>query len=618
VTSFNPMTKSPMRPTKLIVTLGVLCIIIAIGYYAGSSNPWRDLACLVLSLGLTAILAKLSRRAIGLFKAGAEGARRYSCMAATYLCISWAVLSVSDCLFERHSIPIDSRQRIETLSSNLPKIGLALSGGGYRAALFHAGVLAELDNIGIRTSVMSTVSGGSIIGAFYAKGGRPEAFLKAVIGGDFNLERRTLRMDNAVRLLFGALRYSLPRLVSPHGSEPADSFTTTKVQAQMLDDLFLNGALLAEAGSSRVAQMICATDIANSEILGVTSRGALIRSIDNSLDRAEFSNPTRKASDFIRFEPDSVVGLPGQTRWSVLVAASGAFPGPFPPIRIKRWTLTDGFGGVGLLADGGLGDNSGVSQLDDMQYLASTASDPSNRPDTEWRVPIILVSDGSALSGRFLSAGNLSDISRAVDIIYKATGGPALFGPHSNAGHSYHARLVLLSPHTIARKEGELNPDRNPSALWGYEKQTGYPVIVFGKPTEITVEGMSPLTISLITDEAWQGLAAAMPAATSQRATILINNLLSKHLLTRYGILTASGTSPLKPEELTSDETELANLLVSDINLTLKNFIRASTLKDHFDRDEAESIYRLGRYVVRLNQPFINCEIGKLPCVVVK
>lgn len=49
------------------------------------------------------------------------------------------------------------------------KLGLALSGGGFRAALFHIGVLAalaekdELKNV----EVLSCVSGGSIIGAFY-------------------------------------------------------------------------------------------------------------------------------------------------------------------------------------------------------------------------------------------------------------------------------------------------------------------------------------------------------------------------------------------------------------------------------------------------------------------
>jgi len=49
------------------------------------------------------------------------------------------------------------------------KLGLALSGGGFRASFFHIGVLARLAELDLLRSieVISTVSGGSIIGALY-------------------------------------------------------------------------------------------------------------------------------------------------------------------------------------------------------------------------------------------------------------------------------------------------------------------------------------------------------------------------------------------------------------------------------------------------------------------
>ena len=49
------------------------------------------------------------------------------------------------------------------------KVGLALSGGGFRASLFHIGVLAYLAECDAlrRVDVLSCVSGGSIIGAHY-------------------------------------------------------------------------------------------------------------------------------------------------------------------------------------------------------------------------------------------------------------------------------------------------------------------------------------------------------------------------------------------------------------------------------------------------------------------
>jgi predicted acylesterase/phospholipase RssA len=49
------------------------------------------------------------------------------------------------------------------------KIGLALSGGGFRAALYHIGVLAKLAELDLlrKVEALSCVSGGSIIGAHY-------------------------------------------------------------------------------------------------------------------------------------------------------------------------------------------------------------------------------------------------------------------------------------------------------------------------------------------------------------------------------------------------------------------------------------------------------------------
>lgn len=50
------------------------------------------------------------------------------------------------------------------------KLGIALSGGGFRAAAFHLGTLRKLKQLGLldKVDVMSTVSGGSITGASYA------------------------------------------------------------------------------------------------------------------------------------------------------------------------------------------------------------------------------------------------------------------------------------------------------------------------------------------------------------------------------------------------------------------------------------------------------------------
>ena len=55
------------------------------------------------------------------------------------------------------------------------RVGLALSGGGARAIAFHLGCLRALHDRGIleQVEVISTVSGGSVIGAMYAYGDQP-------------------------------------------------------------------------------------------------------------------------------------------------------------------------------------------------------------------------------------------------------------------------------------------------------------------------------------------------------------------------------------------------------------------------------------------------------------
>lgn len=56
------------------------------------------------------------------------------------------------------------------LAASQATIALTLSGGGYRAAAVHAGILWTFDQAGLPIDLLSTVSGGSIVGASYAMG----------------------------------------------------------------------------------------------------------------------------------------------------------------------------------------------------------------------------------------------------------------------------------------------------------------------------------------------------------------------------------------------------------------------------------------------------------------
>ncbi|MEZ5318329.1 MAG: patatin-like phospholipase family protein [Vicinamibacterales bacterium] len=77
------------------------------------------------------------------------------------------------------------------------RIGVALSGGGFRAALFHLGVLRRVAELGWlpRIDAISGVSGGSIVAAFAAlrwgemldDGGDAEAFQKHIASPFINV-----------------------------------------------------------------------------------------------------------------------------------------------------------------------------------------------------------------------------------------------------------------------------------------------------------------------------------------------------------------------------------------------------------------------------------------------
>ena len=73
-------------------------------------------------------------------------------------------------LFENY-LDIDNKEMILNIiqSKLFGKFGLALSGGGFRASLFHIGVFARLAELDIlkHLEVISTVSGGSIVGMQY-------------------------------------------------------------------------------------------------------------------------------------------------------------------------------------------------------------------------------------------------------------------------------------------------------------------------------------------------------------------------------------------------------------------------------------------------------------------
>ncbi len=205
------------------------------------------------------------------------------------------------------------------------RIGLALSGGGVRAAAFHLGVLSKLHDLGIlpRVDVISTVSGGSITGAFFLlEGGNFPQFKDSMM--------RALQKSIELRILANP---RVLRLVQP-------GYSRTDIKAEVYERLFFSGKTLAAL--AKTPQLIINTT--------------------NLVTGKNF----KLSQDYLGDWKFGYGGLPSVMRIATAVAASTAVPGVFQPIRLDTATY---FPNPGIqakhfvLCDGGVYDNQGTHAL---------------------------------------------------------------------------------------------------------------------------------------------------------------------------------------------------------------------------------------------------------------
>jgi predicted acylesterase/phospholipase RssA len=221
-------------------------------------------------------------------------------------------------------------------------IGLALSGGGFRATLFHLGVVRFLYETGSLTSVkrISAVSGGSILAAHLGLNwelytGPHEAFDTAA-RGLLQFVRDDVR-GRVVRRWILAWLTLLPRLLVPRPRR----WTGLNLLVGQYARLFGDATLKDLRGPGRPDVALNCTSL---------STGA-----------ACYFN----ASGFTWNVHEEHVVAP-DTPLALAVAASSAFPPLFPPITISHETLycdKQQFPHAHHLTDGGIYDNSGISRL---------------------------------------------------------------------------------------------------------------------------------------------------------------------------------------------------------------------------------------------------------------
>lgn len=239
-----------------------------------------------------------------------------------------------------------------------PRIALTLSGGGFRASLFHLGVLRRLSEAGWLSviDVLSTVSGGSVIGAYAAmrwdetvrRGATPNAFWELVAEPFV----RTVSSQNFIR----SWVLNLPWLALRKLHRP---YSRTNLAADLYSDWFDFGS-----------------------IDDLPEQPYLVLNASNLLSGRAWRF-TRDGTGDSRL---------GYTKWphvyplGAAVAASAAFPPAFPPLAFATEGYTFSgpvYGEPALempkylaLSDGGVYDNLGVEAVAKVTRLAGRTIAP--------------------------------------------------------------------------------------------------------------------------------------------------------------------------------------------------------------------------------------------------
>ena len=235
------------------------------------------------------------------------------------------------------------------------RIGLALSGGGFRATLFHLGVIRCLRDVGLLkdVTVISSVSGGSIMAAHLAlrwddytadvKDGKPDRF---------NLAAAEIVKLAALDIRGRIVRWTpitIPTLLYRPGMAEAQRirWTRDRLFQILLDRHLYHGAEMGDVKQNAPDLYVVATNMFAGRLASF-SRGGL-----------RFELGKDKKPD--EFHDTSTVPI------SLAVAASAAFPGLIPPIAVTgpRLNLQGELNPkLQHLTDGGVFDNLGVRKLE--------------------------------------------------------------------------------------------------------------------------------------------------------------------------------------------------------------------------------------------------------------
>lgn len=229
-------------------------------------------------------------------------------------------------------------------------IGIALSGGGSRAAVFAAAGLEALWEHGLldQADYISSVSGGSIAASYYVKKSRRDG--EAVDAEFFRRFKEQMRHDYWSSIEWR--QFYKMRWLS--GTRRAVSLM------EVLDQRFLDGVTLGDLTSVTPRLLINATLYDNGRRFVITT----LDQEEVTIDSARAEGTVKELAEEIALRPmtfadEQVMGaVPGDMPLSLAVAASASLPFVIGPVGVKvgpkYWHL----------GDGGMLDNTGVDTME--------------------------------------------------------------------------------------------------------------------------------------------------------------------------------------------------------------------------------------------------------------
>lgn len=307
--------------------------------------------------------------------------------------VIWIMLHVGGCGFLVHDKihhVVDPAQQptarceLQQAAPPLDRIvGVALSGGGSRAALFAAATLEALAEHGALAQVshISSVSGGSIAAAYYlayppecgvSGTTQEERACRRAYFADFKQQMRVNYQIGMFRRNLQPWRFSSPtrRAISLQ-----EEFDDHFLNGKTFGDLGPHPTLLINATSYDETRRFVFSNTCLPEGPSVVTSVAPTPNASSVLAEKALAQRALQAFSFSR--PDCIRPVPNDLPVSLSVVASAAFPPLSGPISIQSTTgCNDGARQWWHLGDGGVIENSGTDSLEEVLLRRLTIESP--------------------------------------------------------------------------------------------------------------------------------------------------------------------------------------------------------------------------------------------------